>query len=101
VTRPILVIGNRNYSSWSFRGWLVLAHSGIEFDVVRIPLFTEGYQQAIADVMFAPVVSRFHTYGIKLDRAAADYNDTVVADAHVRRWYEEALRETEIIKIYD
>ena len=27
----VLVIGNRNYSSWSLRGWLALEHSGLPF----------------------------------------------------------------------
>lgn len=33
-----LVIGNKNYSSWSLRPWLVLKHFDIEFTEVRIPL---------------------------------------------------------------
>jgi glutathione S-transferase len=33
-----LVIGNRNYSSWSLRGWLMVRIAGIEFDEVVIPL---------------------------------------------------------------
>lgn len=33
-----LVIGNKNYSSWSLRGWLALALTGAEFDEVLIPL---------------------------------------------------------------
>jgi len=33
-----LVIGNKNYSSWSLRPWLLLAHAGIEFEEVRVPL---------------------------------------------------------------
>jgi glutathione S-transferase len=33
-----LVIGNRNYSSWSLRAWLVLAHLRVPFEVERIPL---------------------------------------------------------------
>lgn len=36
-----LVIGNYNYSSWSLRPWVLMKHVGIEFDTVRIPLFTE------------------------------------------------------------
>ncbi|MBD2090876.1 glutathione S-transferase family protein [Microcoleus sp. FACHB-1515] len=34
----ILIIGNKNYSSWSLRPWLVLKQSGLEFEEVRIPL---------------------------------------------------------------
>ncbi len=37
-----LVIGNKNYSSWSLRPWLLLSHFGIEFEEVRIPLFNES-----------------------------------------------------------
>lgn len=39
-----LVIGNRNYSSWSLRGWLALRFAGIEPEIERVPLFTPGYQ---------------------------------------------------------
>ncbi|MDF1749419.1 MAG: glutathione S-transferase [Alphaproteobacteria bacterium] len=28
---PVLVIGNRTYSSWSLRGWLVMAMAGLDF----------------------------------------------------------------------
>ncbi|HZA51209.1 MAG TPA: glutathione S-transferase family protein [Myxococcaceae bacterium] len=34
----LLVIGNRNYSSWSLRGWLALKHSGAPFEELVIPL---------------------------------------------------------------
>jgi glutathione S-transferase len=33
-----LVIGNKNYSSWSLRPWLFLRHFGIDFTELRIPL---------------------------------------------------------------
>ncbi len=33
-----LVIGNKNYSSWSLRPWLLLAQAGIEFVEVRVGL---------------------------------------------------------------
>ncbi|HEV7137987.1 MAG TPA: glutathione S-transferase family protein [Steroidobacteraceae bacterium] len=35
-----LVIGNRNYSSWSLRAWLLLKRLGLEFREVLIPLDT-------------------------------------------------------------
>ena len=35
-----LVIGNKNYSSWSMRPWLTLRANGIAFDEVFIPLYT-------------------------------------------------------------
>jgi glutathione S-transferase len=35
-----LVIGNKNYSSWSMRAWVALRASTIDFDEVFIPLYT-------------------------------------------------------------
>jgi glutathione S-transferase len=46
-TRPILVIGNRNYSSWSLRAWLAATHLGLAFDEVRIPLDTPEFGEQI------------------------------------------------------
>ena len=36
--KPKLIIGNKNYSSWSLRAWLLLKEAGIEFDEHRIVL---------------------------------------------------------------
>jgi glutathione S-transferase len=33
-----LIIGNRNYSSWSLRPWILLQHLGLEFTEQQIPL---------------------------------------------------------------
>ncbi len=38
MTRLTLIIGNKNYSSWSMRPWLLMRQAGIPFDEVRIPL---------------------------------------------------------------
>jgi glutathione S-transferase len=35
-----LVIGNKNYSSWSMRPWLALRAAGIPFEEIFIPLYT-------------------------------------------------------------
>src|SRR5437762_3245667 len=35
-----LVIGNKNYSSWSMRPWLMLKAAGLPFEEVSIPLYT-------------------------------------------------------------
>jgi glutathione S-transferase len=37
-----LIIGNKNYSSWSLRPWLVMKQAGIEFDELCIPLYQQG-----------------------------------------------------------
>ena len=38
MAKRLLVIGNRNYSSWSLRPWLVLQSLGEPFEALRIPL---------------------------------------------------------------
>ncbi|HDZ08314.1 glutathione S-transferase family protein [Pseudohongiella sp.] len=207
-----LIIGNKNYSSWSLRAWLLLSHHKIPFEEVRIPLDQEdtharltrysdagkvpvlldgeltiwdslaiceyvsenylegrgwpaevgaraearscsaemhsGFQQvrgqlpmncratarhvagnaalekeiarvdriwsncrqthvsrgpwlfgqfSIADCMFAPVVSRFSTYGIKMSPEAAQYMECVLDDEHMREWLRQARAESEIL----
>jgi glutathione S-transferase len=42
-----LIIGNKNYSSWSLRPWLLLKHAGIPFTEIRIPLYTPGTKAEI------------------------------------------------------
>ncbi len=206
-----LIIGNKNYSSWSFRAWLILAKLGIDFEEVNVSLFVEGYKKrllqhspaakvpvyvdgelviwdslaiaeylaeqhtelwpkdinqraqarsivcemhsgfftlreampmncratgrqvaqtdavsadikriqaiwtdcrsryaqqglwlfgtfSIVDAMYAPVVSRFHTYGVPCHSVVAEYMKTVLADVDVKRWYEMAKNETEVIE---
>jgi glutathione S-transferase len=43
----LLVIGNKNYSSWSLRPWIALKVFGFEFEEKRIPLYGEGAKEAI------------------------------------------------------
>ena len=40
-----LIIGNKNYSSWSLRGWLAVKQSGLHFDEIIVPMFGEEWQQ--------------------------------------------------------
>ena len=42
-----LVIGNKNYSSWSLRAWLFLKESHLEFEEIRLALFTETWKTEI------------------------------------------------------
>ena len=42
-----LVIGNKNYSSWSLRGWLMARIAGIEFEEIVVPLDLPETQTAI------------------------------------------------------
>lgn len=41
--KPVLYVGNRNYSSWSLRPWLALTWAGVDFETRMIPLGGPGY----------------------------------------------------------
>jgi glutathione S-transferase len=216
MATPTLVIGNKAYSSWSLRPWLLMKHAGIAFDEVRIPLFQQdskkmilGYSPAgrvpvlmdgsltvwdslaiceylaekhpekrlwpadvraranarsisaemhsgfvnlrgqmamnvrrrlpgrgrtpevlaeisriqaiwsdcrarfsadgpflygefsVADAMYAPVVSRFHTYEVQVEGAARKYAEFVYALAAMQEWISGANSETEVISEYE
>lgn len=47
MTRPVLVVANKNYSSWSMRAWVLLAELGIAFDEVQVKL-GDGFAERIA-----------------------------------------------------
>lgn len=53
---------------------------------------------SIADAMYAPVASRFVTYGIECDQQAGRYVETVMSNDHVQQWYAEASVETDVIE---
>ncbi len=210
MSKPRLVIGNKNYSSWSLRPWLALKKLGVDFEEIRVALFTAGYKEQLlqyspagkvpvyvdgeivvweslailehlaqshaslwpqsardraharaiaaemhagftalrsalpmncratgrrltidaavsadvarvqgiwrecrmtaadrgpwlfggftaADAMYAPVASRFHTYGIACDGAVAAYVRTVLSDPCRQQWYAASRIETEVI----
>ena len=42
-----LIIGNKNYSSWSLRPWIAMTVAGIAFDEKVIPLYEPGSREAI------------------------------------------------------
>lgn len=46
-TTPTLVIGNKHYSSWSLRPWLLLRHFGIDFSERRLALDSEIFRDEI------------------------------------------------------
>jgi glutathione S-transferase len=50
MTAPVLYIGNKNYSSWSLRPWLIYRHFGLPFEEKLIPLFDENWDSAISAV---------------------------------------------------
>ena len=53
---------------------------------------------SIADAMYAPIVSRFHTYGIQLNDQCDQYIQMVLNDKHVMHWYEAGAKESQVIE---
>jgi glutathione S-transferase len=47
MAKYTLVIGNKAYSSWSLRPWVLMKHAGLEFDEVRIPLYQDEHAAKI------------------------------------------------------
>jgi glutathione S-transferase len=52
-----------------------------------------GAKPTLADAMYAPVTTRFQTYDVKLDRAAKDYCETILALPDMQEWIEAAQNE--------
>ncbi|HKZ73623.1 MAG TPA: glutathione S-transferase family protein [Steroidobacteraceae bacterium] len=48
MSQLLLVIGNKNYSSWSLRPWILLRHLGLAFDEVQVRLSTPSSKSEIA-----------------------------------------------------
>ena len=46
----LLVIGNRNYSSWSLRPWVAMKALGLAFDEKMIPLYGPGSKEEILKI---------------------------------------------------
>ena len=42
MSNLVLVIGNKAYSSWSLRPWLLMKQAGIAFDEIRVSLYQDG-----------------------------------------------------------
>ena len=91
--RPLLVIGNKNYSSWSLRPWLLLRHHGVAFDEHRLLLDTPEFARTIGDWSPSRTVPALHHAGLVVwdSLAICEYaNETFLggagwpADAAVR-----------------
>jgi glutathione S-transferase len=54
-----------------------------------------------ADAMYAPVVTRFQTYGVELDPVSRAYADAILHHPAMRIWYEGAHGEEWVIGDYE
>ena len=82
---PKLIIGNKNYSSWSLRSWLLLAEAGIDFEEVRLPLDTDGFAAQIAQ--YSPVA---RVPALLLDDGPV-WDTLAIAETVAERWPDKVL----------
>jgi glutathione S-transferase len=47
MTKLTLIIGNKNYSSWSLHPWLVMKKIGLDFEEIRIPLYQPNSKEQL------------------------------------------------------
>ncbi|HYD13600.1 MAG TPA: glutathione S-transferase family protein [Allosphingosinicella sp.] len=84
--------------------------AALDADIARIfEIWTEGRRRfgadgpwlagafGIGDIVFAPVASRFRTYGVTLDAPAADYAAALLGHPLVLRWFAEGADEPEVV----
>lgn len=80
-----LIIGNKNYSSWSLRAWLLLREAGIDFDEHLIALNTAGTASEIAAFSSAGCVPI-----LKLDDVTV-WDTLAIAETIAERWPDKQL----------
>ncbi len=60
-----------------------------------------GAQRTMADAMFAPVVTRFLTYDVQIDKTCRRYCETVMAMPEMQEWVVAAKQEPDEIEELD
>jgi len=80
-----LVIGNKNYSSWSLRSWLLLKEAGIDFEEQRIPL-----DQAATPAALAAASPACRVPVLILDGQAI-WDTLAIAETIAERWPDKSL----------
>jgi glutathione S-transferase len=83
--KPKLIIGNKNYSSWSLRAWFLLREADIDFDEHRIALDTEDTARQIAE--FSPAG---RVPALLLDDVTV-WDTLAIAETVAERWPEKKL----------
>lgn len=80
-----LIIGNKNYSSWSLRAWFLLTEAGIEFEEQRIALDLDNS---------APEIARFSPSGhvpVLLVGEQPVWDTLAIAETVAEKWPDKAL----------
>lgn len=63
--------------------------------------FLFGKKRTMADAMYAPVVTRFVTYDVKLQAVSVAYSEQILAMPEMKAWIADALKEVDDIDELD
>jgi glutathione S-transferase len=83
--RPKLIIGNKTYSSWSLRAWLLLSEAGIDFEEIRLALDAPGFADEIAKYSPAARVPVLILDGESI------WDTLAIAETAAERWPDKSL----------
>jgi glutathione S-transferase len=83
--KPKLIIGNKNYSSWSLRPWLLMKEAGIDFEEHRIALDTPTTGKEIAAFSEAGRVPILQLGAVTV------WDSLAIAETVAERWPEKQL----------
>src|ERR1700741_1011302 len=82
----LLIIGNKNYSSWSFRPWIAMKVAGIAFEERLISLNDPDFKRAIASVSKNGKVPAIDDDGVHVWGALAGLEDLAEKSPHAKLW---------------
>jgi glutathione S-transferase len=85
MSQAVLVIGNKNYSSWSLRAWLVMRKTQVAFQERRLPLDTVVFADEIGD--YSPTSK----VPVLWDEALCIWDSLAIAEYANERWAEGKL----------
>jgi glutathione S-transferase len=82
----LLVIGNKNYSSWSLRPWLLMRHFDVPFEERRLPLDTPEFTSEVERLSPSRRVPVLHDDGLVIwdSLAICEYVNEAMLDG--RGW---------------
>jgi len=78
--KPVLVVGSKNYSSWSLRPWLLLRQFGVAFDEIVLPLDTPEFYARIGDYSPTGRVPVLHDGDVRI------WDSLAIAEYANERW---------------
>ena len=78
--KPVLVVGSKNYSSWSLRPWLLLRQFNVAFDEIVLPLDTAEFHARIHDYSPTGRVPVLHDGDVRI------WDSSAIAEYANERW---------------